>query len=492
MVGQHPSVESATTHLPQHRDLYIGGAWVVPNGGYGETFNPASGKSLGKVPVADSTDVAAAVEAAKAGFEVWRGMKPAERGSLMRRMAEALRQNATELALIDSLNCGSPVRNLLRDVETAARQIDFFAGLVTEAKGATIPAGADTHCYTVREPYGVCARIVAYNHPLMFAAGKLAAPIAAGNSVIIKAAEQAPLSALKMMELWQGILPAGVVNIVAGGRECGEALVAHPDIPVVTLVGSTATGKAIAAGAAAHLKASLMELGGKNALVAYPDTGIERIVAGAIKGMNFAWCGQSCGSTSRLFLHDSIHDQVLDGLIAATRAFKPGIPTDMDTTMGAVISATHHARIMDLVASATEEGGRIIIGGCRPKTPELASGHFIEPTIIADVRQDMRIAREEVFGPVLSVLRWSDEAEMLRQVNSVEYGLTASIYTNDIRTAQHAISRIRAGFMWVNNTADHMIGAPFGGQKQSGYGREESIEELLEFTQLKCVSYDLS
>lgn len=492
MVQQHPTVTAAMAHLPAKRDLYIGGAWVTPHGGYGETINPADGRSLGQVPVADETDVAAAVVAAKAGFEQWRRMKPADRGASMRRLAAILRENATELALIDSLNCGSPVRNLLRDIETAARQIDFFAGLVTEAKGATIPAGPDIHCYTVREPYGVCARIVAYNHPLMFAAGKLAAPLAAGNSVIVKAAEQAPLSALKMMELWHGVLPDGVVNVVAGGRECGEALVAHPEIPVVTLIGSSATGRAIAARAGSQLKASLMELGGKNALVAFPDADVERVVAGAVKGMNFAWCGQSCGSTSRLFLHESIHDQVVDGLVHAAKAFKPGVPTDMDTTMGAVISAAHHAKVMDLIQSARAEGGRVVSGGQRPASPDLVDGYFIEPTIVVGVRQDMRIAREEVFGPVLSVLRWTDEEEMLRQVNEVDYGLTASVFTKDIRTAQNAVSRIRAGFMWVNNTADHMIGAPFGGQKQSGYGREESIEELLEFTQMKCVSYNFA
>jgi betaine-aldehyde dehydrogenase len=477
--------------LPQHRDLYYGGNWHPPNGGYVQTIDPATGASLGEAAQANASDVDAAVAAAKNAFASWRKTKPLERAAMLRRIADVLRYNADELALLDAGNCGNPVREMAGDVRFAAAQLDFFAGLVTEIKGTTIPMGDGVVNMTLREPYGVVARIVAFNHPLMFTAGKLAAPLAAGNTVIVKPPPQAPLSAYRLMELIDGILPPGVLNLVSGGRECGEALTAHPDVPAVTLIGSVPTGRAIAGAASHRLKHVVLELGGKNALIVYPDADVERAIDGAVRGMNFTWCGQSCGSTSRLFIHESVYEQVLEGIITRAKAFVPGIPTDPETTMGAIVSKALYDKILSYIQDGRDEGARLVLGGDVPQNAALANGFFVNPTIFGDVTADMRIAREEIFGPVLSVIRWTDEDAMFEQVNGVEYGLTAGLYTRDLATAHRAASRVEAGFVWVNNSAAHFLGAPFGGYKQSGIGREESIEELLDFTQIKNVNITL-
>ena len=285
--------------LPASRALYYGGKWRQPSGGYAETYNPANGESLGKTAVADGRDVDAAVQAAKAGFASWRHSKPLERGAMLRRIAAAVRENARELALIDAANCGNPVAELMKDTAAAAAYLDLFAGIAPEAKGSTLPMGEGVVNYTQREPIGVVARIVAYNHPLLFLCAKLAPAVAAGNCVIMKPPTQAPLSAYRLMELVDGVLPAGVLNVVTGGVECGAALTTHPDVPMVTVVGSAQTGRAIMRQASDRLKRLVFELGGKNALVVYPDADIPRTIAGAVKGMNFGWAGQSCGSTSR-------------------------------------------------------------------------------------------------------------------------------------------------------------------------------------------------
>lgn len=477
--------------LPERRDLYYGGAWHVAKGGYGETINPATGESLGRCASANAADVDAAVQSAHTAYRHWRWTPPLERAERLRKLASVLRQNDEELSTLDAANCGSPVKRMRSDVHNAAAYLDYCAGLVTEIRGDTIPGRDGMVNMTVREPFGVCARIVAYNHPLMFTAAKAAAPLAVGNTVVMKPPEQAPLSAYRMMELFEGILPSGVFNIVTGGRECGEALVAHHLTPVVTLVGSVPTGRAIAKGASDRLKHTLLELGGKNALVVYPDADIARAVDGAVRGMNLVWCGQSCGSTSRLFLHEAIHDRVLDGVVEGVRAYRPGIPTDPATNMGALVSKAQLDKVMRYIALGVEDGARLVTGGKAPDEPKLAGGFFVEPTIFAEVTMKMRIAREEIFGPVLSVIKWRDEDDMLEQVNGVEYGLTASIYTTNLANAHRAARRIEAGYIWVNDASTHYHGMPFGGFKQSGLGREESIEEILSFTQVKSINIAL-
>ena len=456
-------------------------------GGYRDTFNPATGESLGPAAEANAADVHAAVTAAAQGFEVWKKIKPLERAAMLKKMATVLRENAFELAMLDAANCGNPIAEMQRDALIAAAQIDFYAGLATEVKGETIPMGEGILNYSVREPYGVCARIVAYNHPIMFTAAKMAPPLVAGNAVIMKPPHQAPLSSLRMMELLDGILPAGVLNIITGGTEAGQALVQHPKIPRLALIGSVPTGRAIAKAAAEQLKHVSLELGGKNACIVYPDADLEKAIRGAVNGMNFTWCGQSCGSTSRLFVHASVYDAVLKGLLEAIQIYKPGIPTDMATTMGCIVSQQQHEKIMSYIALGQQEGATLAFGGKRPSDPALAKGWFVEPTVFTGVTQNMRLANEEIFGPVLSVLKWSDESSMIEQVNAVEYGLTASIWTQNLATAHRTAARVQAGFVWVNQVGSHFIGASFGGYKQSGIGREEGFDELLTYTQHKNI-----
>jgi betaine-aldehyde dehydrogenase len=482
---------TATAMLPKHRELYYAGGWQKPDGGYLETINPGTGESLGPCAEANTSDVNAAVAAASKAFPAWSRSKPAERAALMRKVALILRENANELAMIDALNCGSPVAEMTRDVLNAAAQFDFFAGLVTELKGDTMPMGDGVVNLSVREPFGVVGRIVAYNHPLMFTAAKSAAPLAAGNTVVMKPPYQAPLSAYRFMELIDGIFPAGVLNIVSGGTECGQALVAHPDVPYVSLIGSVPTGRAVAKSAAERLKHVSLELGGKNPCIVYPDADMERAINGALAGMNFTWCGQSCGSTSRLFLHASIHDEVVAGILKKITHYKPGIPTEQETTMGAIVSRAQQEKILRYIEIAKSEGAKLVYGGNVPSAPELQGGFYVEPTVFTGVSQDMRIANEEVFGPVLSVIKWEDEESMLEQVNRVEYGLTAAIFTKDLAKAHRTASRVQSGFIWVNSAGPHFLGAGYGGYKQSGIGREESIEELLSFTQSKNIHITL-
>jgi betaine-aldehyde dehydrogenase len=483
-----PAIDPASV-LPGHRGLYYGGAWHEAEGGARfPVTSPGSGASLGEAADASADDVGAAVAAARAAFPGWRDTAPLERARLLRRMAAIVRDNARELAMLDALDCGNPVAAMVGDAAIAAAQIDFFAGLVTEMKGASIPMGPDRLNTSVREPLGVVARIVPFNHPFMFAAGKSAAPLAAGNTIVVKPPEQAPLSALRLAELLDDVLPPGVFNVVTGaGRATGQALVAHPGTDSVALIGSVAAGQGVMRGAAERVKPVLLELGGKNALIALADADPAAVAEAMIAGMNFAWCGQSCGSTSRAFLHAEIHDAVLEALVARIGRFRPGRPEEWSTTMGAIISPAQHERILGYIATAKAEGARLVCGGGVPTGPDTDGGLFVEPTVFADVRQDMTIAREEIFGPVLSVLKWQDEAQMLRDVNAVEVGLTCAIWTNNLSAAMRLSAAVDVGYVWVNEVSRHFLGAPFGGTKLSGVGREECLAELMSFTREKNI-----
>lgn len=489
-----PSLPSIDEALPKNRDLYYGGAWHKPkNGGYADTLNPGKGEVIGKVAQAGAEDVNEAVEAAHTAFDSWKKIPPVQRANTLRKAASALRENATTLAFLDALDTGNPVAEMLADANVAAAWFDYFAGLIPMLRGDTIPESDDQLHYTLREPLGVVGRIVAFNHPIMFAAGKLAAPLAAGNTVVVKPPDQAPLSSLRLAEIWADIFPPGVVNIMPGGAECGKALTAHQLVRKITLIGSVPTGKAIARTAADTLKQTLFELGGKNALIAFPDADIEKLVVGISRGMNFTWAGQSCGSTSRVFLHESIHDKVLDKVVEYVQAnFKPGVPTEMATTMGPVIDQAAEKRVLSYIESGKKEGAKLICGGAKATGDKIDGGYFIEPTIFTNVNHDMKIAREEIFGPVMSVFKWSDEKDMLRQVNDTEYGLTASIYTKDIAIASDIAKKVEVGFVWVNQVARHFLGVPFGGYKASGGGREEDIQEMFAFTQMKTVNVSLA
>lgn len=475
--------------LPQARGLYWNGQWHrSASGATLTTLNPSTGAVLAEVDLGGPAEIDAAVAAARRAFPAWAATPPLARAAALREAAQRIRRHADELALIDAADCGNPVKAMRFDAEIAATQLEYFAGLVLEIKGETLPTGNGGLNYTVREPLGVVGRIYPFNHPFMFAAGKIAAPLAAGNTVVIKPPEQAPLSSIRLLELLHDVFPPGVLNGVVGGREAGAALAAHPDVAAIGLIGSVPAGLSVARAAAETLKPALLELGGKNAMVVYPDADFDAAVDGAIRGMNFTWCGQSCGSTSRLFVHASLYDRFLEALVERLpRQHRPGIATHLDTTMGALINRQQYQRTLDYIAGASAEGARLVCGGKHPEAPELAQGCFIEPTVFADVTPQMRIAREEIFGPVLSVLRWDDEDTMFDAVNGLEFGLTGSIWTENLGTAHRAAQRLQSGYLWINECSIHIPGAPFGGYKLSGVGREESREELLEFTRLKNV-----
>ncbi|UOA17030.1 aldehyde dehydrogenase family protein [Sulfitobacter dubius] len=490
---QHDAPPDPQRVLPVQTDLYRGGGWHAPlSGRRADTLNPGTGAVLASVADAGTDDVDAAVAAAQAGYLEWRDVAPLERASVLREIARLLRVHGDELAMIDAANCGNPYTEMRGDATIAAAQMEFFAGLVTEMKGDTIPMGTDRVNTTFREPMGVVARILAFNHPFMFCGGKMAAPLAAGNAVIIKPPVQAPLSALRLAELVDGLMPAGVFSVLPGGTEAGAALASHKNVAKVTLIGSVGAGQAVMRSASTTVKPVLLELGGKNAFIAYPDSDPAKVADAIVAGMNFGWCGQSCGSTSRAFLHDDLYDAVVDRLANAVARYRPGLPTDPATTMGALVSREHFDRVMSYIDSGKAEGARVVAGGHSVIDGDLANGNFIAPTIFADVTPNMRIAREEIFGPVLAVRRWSDEADMLAEVNGLDVGLTCAIWTRDLATAHRTAARVEAGFVWINEVGRHFLGAPFGGVKQSGIGREEGIGELLSFTHEKNVHINLS
>ncbi|TMR24330.1 aldehyde dehydrogenase family protein [Nonomuraea zeae] len=358
-----------------------------------------------------------------------------------------------------------------------------------QLRGEVVPASAEHLHYTVREPYGVVGRILPYNHPIMFAAGKIAAPLVAGNTVIVKPAHQTPLSALRMGELFADLLPPGVLNVVTGaGPEPGAAIAAHPGIRRIAFIGGERTGRAIQESAArVAVKHVTLELGGKNAMVVFPDADLEAAAASAVKGMNLtASTGQSCGSTSRLLLHSDVADVVIDRVRALMEGLVVGHPLDPGTDVGPLVSGEHAARVLAHVEAARREGAVVAAGGGRPA--HLERGYFVEPTLLTGVRQDMSVANHEIFGPVLSVLTFTREEEALCLANAVEYGLTAAVWTRDLARAHRFAAAFEAGFVWVNGSSQHFPGVPYGGVKASGVGREESAEELLGFTQTKAVT----
>ncbi len=486
------SAASIVIPIPQKRGLYYGGTWHDgPGMAEVEIHSPATGELLAKIIQGSSEHVPSITSAARSGFLVWRETPPLERARILREMAAIVRRNSEDLALLDAIDCGNPVAELRKDVEISAFYMDFHAGLVTEMKGSSVPQGPNGLSFSVREPQGVVVRIAPFNHPAIFAIGRTAAPLAAGNSIIVKPPDQAPLSALRFAELVEGLLPPGVLNVVPGDRKFGAALVADPIVAMVAVTGSIPTGKSIMRSAADGIKRVLLELGGKNALVALPDADPDKVAAGAVAGMNFTWCGQSCGSTSRIFVHEDIYDAVIERLPAHAARFRPGLPTDPNTTMGSIVSQQQFDRVMGYIQSAKEQGARLVCGGSRSSDPSLNKGFFIEPTIFGEVTEDMRIAQEEIFGPVMSVFRWKDETDVMRQVNRVEYGLTFSVFTRDVVKAHRIAAAAEAGFCWINDVSHHVMGSPFGGYKQSGIGSEECLAELLAYTQEKNIYVNL-
>jgi len=490
---KNSSVKADSSILPKQRGLFYGGAWHrATSGKTMSVTSPSTGEEYGLVDEADAADADLAVQAAARAYPAWRNLTVAERVKCVRKAAAILREHAEELAMLDAMDGGNPFKWMLADVLVSADYLDYFAGLATEVTGTTIPVSTDILNYTLREPLGVVVRIGAFNHPALFSTSRAGAPLVVGNTLIIKPAEQTPLSTLRIAELWAEVFPPGVFNVVNGGRDAGAALCEHPKVAKVGFIGSVIGGRNVMRSVSSTVKKISLELGGKNALVACADADPVEVAAGVVSGMNLrSVAGQSCNSTSRVYLHIDIYDAALEEIKKKVGAVKVGLPTDQDTEMGCLSSRAQFEKTLSYIKIAGAEGARLVIGGKPPTDTKFRNGCFIEPTVFADVTDDMRIAREEVFGPVISVMRWTEEEEMLERVNALEYGLTASIWTRDLDRAHRLASRIEAGFMWINDAGPHYLGVPFGGYKQSGIGKEENFEEMLSCTQVKNVNVRL-
>ena len=470
------------------KGLYIGGEWQEStNGRTFETINPSNREKLGEVPEATEKDVDRAVASAKTAFEEWRRVPINERARCLEALAQRIDDHVDELVLMDAVDAGNALSGMRGDMDWTAKTLRYFAGLITEIKGESSSHESRHLNITRRQPYGVVAKINPFNHPFRFCAEKAAAPLAAGNCVVIKGSEQAPLSSLKLGELCDGIFPKGVVNIITGDAKAGAALVSHPDVSRIGFVGSVPSGRAIAKAAAESLKVVSLELGGKNPIIIFPDAEPSKAATSAIKGMNMNRQGQSCSPTSRVFVHESLHDEVTKDLVKQTEALPIGPPWLKENEVGPIISERQYDRILEFINSAEAEGAERLTGGGPPDDAELQKGFFISPTVFDRVTPEMRIGREEIFGPVMSVIPWSDEETMLEAVNGVEFGLTAAIVTNDLAKAMETSERVEAGYVWINSTGRY-LGAPYGGWKQSGIGPEECFDELLTYTRIKNIN----
>lgn len=471
------------------RGLFINGEWRSPSSSVTmESINPSTGESLPDVPVASTEDVDAAVAAADQAFHsTWRKLRITERAALLERLADRIAAHRDELGMLDCVDGGNTLSGMLGDVDWAVASLRYFAGLITEIKGETFAQEPGHLNWTHRQPYGVVAKINPFNHPFRFCAEKAAAALAAGNTVVIKAPEQASLSSLRFGELCAGILPPGVVNVLTGGGLTGAALVSHPRVRRIGFVGSVETGRLIARGAVDGLKRLTLELGGKNPVVIFPDVDPADAARQAIEGMNMNRQGQSCSSTSRVLVHESLHRPVVEQLAKQLDALRVGLPWLPQTDLGPIVSREQYDRVMRFVQAGLEEGACLVTGGCRPTDPELAGGWFLRPTLFDGVTPDMKIGSEEIFGPVMSVMPWSDYDQMMQVANGLEYGLTASIVTNDLRVALKTAERLECGYVWINSKGRY-LGAPYGGWKLSGLDREECFDELLSYTQIKNVN----
>ena len=470
------------------RGLFIGGEWAAAHSEQTITsINPANGEVLGAVPLADEHDVNRAVAAARAAFPAWAALPVTRRAECLRRLADAVDRNAGYLALMDAVDSGNAIAGMRGDMTWTADALRYFAGLVTEMKGETMSREPGHLNLTLRQPYGVVARINPFNHPFRFCAEKAASALAAGNTVVIKGAEQAPLSSLKLGELCAEIFPPGVVNIVTGDGSTGSSLVRHRDVARVGFVGSVETGRVVAREAAESLKEVTLELGGKNPIVIFPDADPAKAAALAVQAMNMNRQGQSCSSTSRVLVHRSLQERVSAELVKVAAAIPVGLPWLEDAEMGPIVSRPQYDRVLAYIASGREEGAELLSGGGPPPDPKLAEGFFIAPTVFDRVLPEMRIGSEEIFGPVMAIMSWSDFDEMIDVANGVMYGLTASLVTNDFGAAMRAAEQLQAGYVWINSSGRY-LGAPYGGWKQSGIGKEESFEELLSYTRVKNIN----
>ncbi len=458
--------------------------------------NPATRQVIAQVPRGGEADVDRAVKSAAKAFESWREVPPRDRGRLLMKIADVVEAEIEPIARTVALETGNAIRTQARgELKVTADVFRYFGGLASEAKGETIPLGEHMLCYTRREPIGVVGGIVPWNMPVGLGTLKIAMAVAVGNTLVLKAAEDAPLGLLRVAEICQQFLPPGVLNLITGyGEEAGAALAKHPLVRKLSFTGSTEVGKLIMHAAADRIVPVSLELGGKSPAIVFPDANDDKTVDGVITGMRFTRQGQSCTAGSRLFLHRAIFDSFLEKVTVKLSKLKIGDPLDEATDMGAIINRKQFDRVCSYIADGLgQKEGRVLIGGLPPKDGPLAQGYFVQPTVFAGVANDWRIAREEIFGPVMVAIPWDDEREVIRMANDSHYGLAAYVWTRDITKALRTAHAIESGWVQVNQGGGQLPGMSYGGFKQSGIGREYSLEGMLDgFTQRKCVAVNLS
>ncbi|CAN5678399.1 aldehyde dehydrogenase family protein [soil metagenome] len=476
--------------------LFIDGEWQdAASGATFPSYNPATGEVLAEVAEGGEADVERAVSAARAAFEdsEWSSMLPRKRGRLLHKIADAIEERADELARLESLDNGKPLKEARAiDIREAVQTFRYYAGWADKIEGEVLPPNGNYLNYTRREPVGVCGQIIPWNYPFQMAAWKVAPALACGNTVVLKPAEQTPLTALELARIASDAgLPAGVLNVVPGfGETAGAALVRHPDVDKIAFTGSTQVGKIIQREAAGSLKRISLELGGKSPNIVLADADIDAAVKGAVMGI-FYNTGQACTAGSRLLVEETIHQEFMEKLVSRARGMTPGDPFDSKTRMGPLVSQEQLDRVLGYIEKGREEGADLVLGGDRPEVNG-GRGYFLNPTIFDGVAPDMTIAREEIFGPVLAVSTFRDLDEAIRMANDTDYGLAAAVWTRDIGKAHGAAHKLRAGTVWVNMYHALDTGSPFGGYKQSGYGRELGKYALDLYTQVKSVWVNLA
>ncbi|HLS18337.1 MAG TPA: aldehyde dehydrogenase family protein [Paracoccaceae bacterium] len=475
-------VISTATH-----DLLIDGQFVPSiSGRTFDTLNPATEEVLAEVAEGGVEDVSAAVLAARKALDgPWGTMRAADRGALMLKLADLLRRDEEELVQLESLDSGKPVSAIRRqDLPAVLDTLTYYAGMADKINGQVIPARPDALTYTVREPIGVVAAIVPWNFPLMIGMWKIAPALACGCTVVLKPAELTPLSALKIGALaLEAGFPAGVLNVVTGfGNVAGQALVDHPDVDKVTFTGSPGVGRQILKGAAGNMKRVTLELGGKSANIIFPDADLDAATRAAASGIFFN-TGQVCSAGARILVHEDVYDEMIQRLTERARGVRIGDPLEDRTSMGPIVSEAQMNRVLDYVRIGVEEGARLVVGGKRRGK----EGYFVEPTIFAGVQHEMRIAQEEIFGPVATVIPFRDEEDALRIANGTIYSLAAGIWTSDIARAHRFSRKLKAGTVWVNTYGPTDIRLPWGGSRDSGFGREHGDAAIENFTEAKVV-----
>lgn len=476
--------------------LFIGGEWVdASERSTFATHNPATGAVITEVAEARSADIDAAVGAARRAFEdaSWRRMDAADRGTLLWRIADAIEARSDKLLRLEVIDNGKPIREAKFDLRQAIDAFRYYAGWTTKLEGQTIPVRGDVLNYTLREPVGVVASIIPWNFPLEMAAWKIAPALACGNTVVLKPAEQTPLTALELAAIAAEVgLPAGVLNVVPGfGETAGAALVTHPDVDKIAFTGSTAVGRTIMREAAATLKRVSLELGGKSPNIVLADADLEAAARGAFSAV-FYNAGQTCTAGSRLLVHESIKDELVEKLVSRARTLQPSEPLDPKRRMGPLISEEQLSRVLAYVERGRSDGAELLVGGERLPYQGVTQGYWIAPAVFDQVAPDAAIAQEEIFGPVLAVLPFSDEEEAVALANRTMYGLAAAVWTRDVKKAHRIAREIQAGTVWINTYHPLDAASPFGGYKQSGYGRELGAYALDLYTQIKSVWVDLS